>query len=199
MKLKLFLITNTITAILCNVTSHAADLNQSKLIELFRLVTNYDNKLTYIRTGYADVINGQDKNGKTALMKAVAAGIPENIAPLIERGADPYIKDNNGQDVLTRAIKDAYTFPLNITGKQCMEAFEQLKPIFGISDEEEIFKRAIGQGMTFCKHDQEKLYMNVRIVKHGLMTPKQDHYWAIYCLMLKYFPNNDLPLKDMMK
>lgn len=181
-----------LTAILCSLTSHTAALDQPKLHELFRLVTNYDNKLTYIRTGYADVINDQNSNGETALMLVARAGIPENIAPLIERGADPYVKDHNGQDVLTRALKEGYTFPLNIMGKQCMKAFEQLKLIFGIQDDQEIFKRAIEQGMTFSKYDQQNLYMNVRIVKHGRMKPKQD-YWSIYCLMLKHFPNSDLP------
>lgn len=125
-------------------------------------------------------------------MKAANAGIPENIAPLIERGADPFIKDHNGQDVLTHALKQAYIFPLNIIGKRCMAAFEQLKPIFGIHNDQEIFERAIKQGITFSKDDQQRLYINVCIVKHGLMKSKQD-YWAIYCLMLKHFPNNDLP------
>lgn len=179
-----------LTATLFSLTLHTAALDQSKLQKLFRLVI--EEKLTCIRTDYADVINDKDSNGETALMLVARAGIPENITPLIKRGADPFIKDHNGQDVLTRALKKAYTFPLNIKGKQCMKAFEKLKPIFEIQDDQEIFERAIKQGMTFSKDDQQDLYMNVRIVKHGIMKPKQD-YWAIYCLMLKHFPNSNLP------
>lgn len=179
---------------LFNLILYAADNENPKLKELMQLVTNHKTRLTYIRTGYQNVINAQDEEGQTALMAVVSIGMWQNIKPLIERGADPFIKNNKGQDVLTIAFKNAYTASVNIipTCQDRIDTFEQLKPLFAIQDDQEIFKRGIEQGMTFLKYNQEHLFKSIRLIKRSKIKRSLD-YRTIYHLMLEHFPNDNLP------
>ena len=90
----------------------------SDVIDLFRAAYSFDSKATSaILSRRPELVDTQDKNGRTALHEACTQGDTRTVRSLLRSGADVTIRDVNGQTPEDRAVTHKQQAVINLLDK----------------------------------------------------------------------------------
>ena len=89
----------------CGAVDDLVDADDSSQIDLFRAAYSYDaDAVEQILSAQPALVDSKDKYGRTALHEACTHGDTKTVRALLRRGADPSVRDCNGQTPADRAL-----------------------------------------------------------------------------------------------
>lgn len=101
----------------------------------------------------SDDVNMQDENGRTVLHYMAKTGYPECIESLLELGADPFITDNKGNNVIHALVENKQGLSLDILG-DCIsllpERLLDMKNNNGMTPVSLFLQKLAGAGKQSC-------------------------------------------------